>query len=127
LHAQRAARALARRFDDGFRPFNLTNQQFALLMALSRREAPTIGPVARALEIDRTTLTAALKVLERRMLLTVEVDTADRRTRRLRLTQAGQAALSEALPVWHRIHAEIAAEKPDLDLNALRASLRALA
>ncbi len=70
LHAQRAARALARRFDRAFRPFGLTNGQFSLLMALNRPEPPAMGAVADLLAMDRTTLTAALKPLERRGLVT---------------------------------------------------------
>ncbi len=127
LHAQRAARALARRFDDALRPLRLTNQQFSLLMALNRPEPPTMVPVARLLAMDRTTLTAALKLLERRNLLNVKADPADRRSRLLTLTKAGHTLLLDALPIWRKTHADIAAEIPSLDLNDLRASLRALA
>src|SRR5512135_1970336 len=83
LHVQRAARAVARRFDDAFRPLGLTNGQFSLLMSLNRPEPPTITSVATLLAMDRTTLTANLKPLERRGLLTVSVDSADKRSRRL--------------------------------------------
>src|SRR6185437_9234074 len=71
LHVQRAARALARRFDDVFRPFDVTSGQFSLLMSLNRPEPPTLGNVAAVLAMDRTTLTAALKPLERRGLVKV--------------------------------------------------------
>ncbi len=127
LHAQRAARALARRFDEALRPLGLTNQQFSLLMALNRPQPPTMLPVARLLAMDRTTLTAALKPLERRNLLNVHADPADRRSRLLTLTKAGHNLLLDALPIWRKTHADIAAEMPALDLNDLRASLRALA
>lgn len=126
LHAQRAARALARRFDEALRPHGLTNQQFSLLMALNRPEPPTMAPVAQLLAIDRTTLTAALKPLERRGLLRVEADPRDRRGRRLFLTEAGHAALVAALPDWRRTHAEIEAATPGVDMDQLRAALRAL-
>ena len=63
---QRAARALARRFDELFRPLDLTNGQFSLLMSLNRAQSPSIGSVASLLAMDRTTLTAALKPLVRR-------------------------------------------------------------
>jgi DNA-binding MarR family transcriptional regulator len=127
LHAQRAARALARRFDEVLRKVGLTNQQFSLLMALNRPEPPTMAPVAQLLAMDRTTLTAALKPLERRGLLTVTADPKDQRSRRLRLTEAGHAILLDALPIWRQTHAEIDAALPDLDMAELRASLRALA
>src|SRR5271163_1496786 len=89
LHAQRAARALARRFDEALRPVGLTNGQFSLLMALNRPEPPPMGPVADLLAMDRTTLTAALKPLERRGLVHVLRDQSDRRTRILKLTDDG--------------------------------------
>jgi len=127
LHAQRAARALARRFDEVLRPVGLTNQQFSLLMALNRPEPPTMAPVAQLLAMDRTTLTAALKPLERRGLLRVEAAPTDRRSRRLKLTEAGHTVLSDALPIWRQTHADIQAERPDLDLDELRGSLRSLA
>src|SRR5215831_16574530 len=78
LHAQRAARALARHFDQAFRPLGLTNGQFSLMMSLNRSEPPGIGAVADFLAMDRTTLTAALKPLERRGLVTVTVDPDDK-------------------------------------------------
>src|SRR5512135_3347642 len=89
LHVQRAARALARRFDEAFRPLGLTQGQFSLLMSLNRPEPPSIGSVSALLAMDRTTLTANLKPLERRGLIKVTVDPADKRGRRLALTQAG--------------------------------------
>jgi DNA-binding MarR family transcriptional regulator len=127
LHAQRAARALARRFDEVLRPFGLTNGQFSLLMSLNRPEPPTLAPVARLLAMDRTTLTAALKPLERRGLLTIEPDPKDRRSRRLALTEEGHAALIAALPIWRETHAEIDRELAPMDPEALRQALRRIA
>src|SRR5579885_397307 len=83
LDLQRAARAVARRFDTAFRPLDLTNGQFSLLLALRWGGANTMGRLAALLAMDRTTLTAALKPLERRGLVDVAVDAADRRSRRL--------------------------------------------
>ena len=81
LHLQRSARKIARRFDEALRPVGLTNGQFSLLMSLNRSEAPGMGAVAALLAMDRTTLTAALKPLERRALVTVAPDPADGRSR----------------------------------------------
>src|SRR5438067_1685132 len=105
LHLQRAARAVARRFDEALRPLGLTSGQFSLLMSLNRAEPPTIGRVAAVLAMDRTTLTANLKPLERRGLVEIRIDVADRRSRRLALTPAGRALLTAALPAWQREHA----------------------
>jgi DNA-binding MarR family transcriptional regulator len=124
LHVQRAARALARRFDEVFRPLDLTHGQFSLLTSLNRPEPPTIGSVAALLAMDRTTLTAALKPLERRGLVKVSVDREDRRSRRLTITPAGRALLVKAFPVWKQAHAEI--ERLSGVPDELRTSLRAL-
>jgi DNA-binding MarR family transcriptional regulator len=127
LHVQRAARALARRFDEVFRPLGLTNQQFSLLMALNRPEPPGMAAVASLLAMDRTTLTAALKPLERRGLVEVTVDPDDRRGRLLALTVAGERLLARAMPIWTRTHAELDARLADGGAELLRGNLRALA
>jgi DNA-binding MarR family transcriptional regulator len=126
LHAQRAARALARHFDEVLRPCNLTSGQFSLLMSLNRPEPPTIGSVATLLAMDRTTLTAALKPLERRRLVKVAIDKEDRRSRRLVLTAAGRIVLSKAFPIWQQAHAEVERRLAGGNPDDLRAALRAL-
>ncbi|MCO4319859.1 MarR family transcriptional regulator [Phyllobacterium sp. 21LDTY02-6] len=107
LAVQRAARALARMFDDALRPHDLTNGQFSLLMSLNRPVPPNLTSVASLLAMDRTTLTAALKPLERRGLVSVTADPKDRRGRLLTLTPEGLAVLSRALPVWTKAHGEL--------------------
>lgn len=126
LHAQRTARALARRFDRALKPVGLTNGQFSLMMSLNRPEPPGLGSVAALLAMDRTTLTAALKPLERRGWVSSTPDPDDRRSRRLSLTEAGRTVLAEALPIWSAEHAALEAERPDLDFSVIRDGLTAL-
>lgn len=125
--AQRAARALARRFDEVLRPVGLTSGQFSLLMSLNRPEPATLGAVAALLGMDRTTLTANLKPLERDGLVLSTVDPADRRGRRLALTATGKKKLAKALPIWRQIHEEIDALLVPDKGDVLRAGLRAVA
>jgi DNA-binding MarR family transcriptional regulator len=124
LHVQRAARALARRFDAALRPAGLTQGQFSLLTSLNRAEPPTIGSVANLLALDRTTLTANLKPLERRGLVKVAVDPHDKRSRRLILTAAGRASLAAAAPIWKREHARVERLLQTATPDVLRAGLR---
>ena len=126
LHLQQAARAVARRFDTALRPLGLTNGQFSLLMSLNRPEAACIRDVSALLAMDRTTLTANLKPLERRGLVAISVDAADKRSRRLTLTTAGRALLVVALPVWENEHAAIEGLPTEINPKRLRADLRAL-
>jgi DNA-binding MarR family transcriptional regulator len=127
LHVQRAARSLARRFDEALRPFGLTNGQFSLLMSLNRPAPAGMGSVATLLGMDRTTLTAALKPLERRGLVAVAADPADRRSRLLTLTEDGKSVLASAVPTWEATHAAVEARLGDLDPARFRAGLGALA
>ena len=127
LHLQRAARAVARRFDAALKPVGLNNGQFSILMALNRPQPPRIGDLAPFLAMDRTTLTANLKPLERRGLIAVLPDERDRRSRRLRLTETGRDLLVEAVPIWRATHDDMDADLPESDRAALRNDLRALA
>ena len=126
LHVQRAARALARRFDEALRPVGLTQGQFSLLMSLNRPAPPTIGDVSALLALDRTTLTANLKPLERRGLVKVKVDAEDKRSRRLVLTAAGRAVLVAAAPIWKRTHALTERLLHSASADDVRESLREL-
>jgi DNA-binding MarR family transcriptional regulator len=126
LHAQRAARALARRYDEALKPAGTTSGQFSLLMSLNRPEPPRMGAVAALLAMDHTTLTANLKPLRRRGLVTVDADPADRRGKLLSLTEQGTAVLQEAMPVWLRTQAEVEALVAGTGADAVRADMRAL-
>jgi DNA-binding MarR family transcriptional regulator len=126
LHVQRAARTLARRFDEALRPLGLTNGQFSLMMSLNRPVPAGMGSVATLLGMDRTTLTAALKPLERRGLVQIASDPADRRGRLLTLTEEGRALLASAVPIWESTHAEIES-RLNLEPQRLREVLGALA
>lgn len=125
LHAQRAARALARHFDNALRPVGMTNGQFSLMMALSGPEPPPLSGIAWLLGMDRTSLTAMLKPLERRGWVELRVDEKDRRGRRPALTPEGRSTLARAVPIWEREHAGVEAALANPD--ALRQGLNAIA
>ena len=129
LAAQRAARALSRRFDEAFRGFGVTSGQFSLLNALNRPVPPSIGSVAELLVMDRTTLTANLKALTREGLIEMAADARDRRVRRLALTEAGRDRLALAMPVWTAMHGAIddSLAAQAIDGKRLRADLALLA
>lgn len=123
LHVQRAARALARRFDDALRPIGLTHGQFSLMMSLNRPKPPDMGAVSSLLGMDRTTLTAALKPLQRRRLLKIAADPEDRRSRIVTLTPAGHRLLARAVPVWRRTHEGLETLLSDGEPDRLRKNL----
>lgn len=122
LHLQRAARIVGRHFDDALRDVGLSNWQFSLLMSLNQPQPPLMGAVARLLGMDRTTLTAALKPLQRRGLVVISRDASDGRARRLGLTDTGQATLAAAVPIWRETHRNL--EQSLQQPETLRAALR---
>lgn len=127
LSLQRAARTVGRLFDEALRPLEITNWQFSLLMNLSREQAPTIGELAEALSMDRTTITANLKPLERRGLVEIHRDDVDGRSRRVALTKAGARLLKSAYEIWREANAEALQKVSGLDIAQLRGGLAALA
>ena len=126
LHTQRAARALAARFDAVLGEVGLTNRQFSLLNALNGPQPKTVGAAAAVIGADRTTVTAALKPLVRQGLATVSADADDGRVRRIALTAKGHARLSAALPIWTRAHASLEAELAGAPSGRMQEMLTAL-
>ena len=126
LHTQRAARALARRFDDALAAVNLSSGQFSLLVSLNRPQPPGLGAIAALLAMDRTTLTANLKPLQRRGLVKVAVDKHDRRGRLLLLTAAGKNLVAKAIPIWRRAHGALNRRLSPGRMAAMRSGLQAL-
>lgn len=123
LQVQRAARLLARRFDLALKTFGLTNGQFSLLMSLNRPEPPRLADLVAFLGMDASTLTAALKPLVRRGLVRAAPDETDARARRLSLTDAGHATLTQALPVWRASHDALDETLAPTDPHSLRRDL----
>lgn len=124
LATQRAARVLARKFDDAFRPLGITSGQFSLLMSLNRDAPPPMSAVASLMAMDRTTLTANLKPLVKRGLASVLVAPDDKRGRLLKLTPKGMSLLKAAVPIWERTHQDV--ERPLADADKLRGALQKL-
>jgi DNA-binding MarR family transcriptional regulator len=85
-----------------------------------------MAPVAKLLAMDRTTLTAALKPLERKGWVKVTEDPKDRRSRLLHLTDAGRNALASAVPIWRDMHAQLEAVLPAIEPDNLRSALNGL-
>jgi len=126
LCVQRAARMIARRFDEELRRTGLTNGQFILLMLLNCPKAPVMQDLSSLLAVDRTTLSAALKLLEHRSLVKINVDRIDQRVKHIMLTARARKLLKEAMPLWNRTRVKVEALVPEGDLDTLRRVLRDL-
>lgn len=96
---RRAARIVAKSYDNALRPIGLRNTQFTLLAALNRLGEMRIGDLSEELAIDGTTLTRNLEILVRRGLVE-NIVTDDARVRNVRLTDFGKETYEEAVPLW---------------------------
>lgn len=106
LGVRKAARLVARRYDDALRPLGITSGQFSILAALLRDGAVPLGSLAEALGMDRTTLNRNLKPLETQKLTETIRDQGDARVRALKLTKSGRNLLDLAIPLWREAQAE---------------------
>lgn len=127
LAVRRAARSVARRYDEAFRPLGITSGQFTVLMGLAAERPIRMARLAEELGMDRTSLTAALKPLERDGLIVRRDDAVDGRQRNFRLTRKGRDVLEAAMPAWAQAQEELMAHASPADIDLLRAGLRALA
>ena len=94
-------------YEEALKPTGLRATQFSLLVATKLMGTITINHLAKALVMDRTTLTRNLKPLEKQGLLRVALGKSDRREREVILTDSGQAILAKALPLWKGIQQEV--------------------
>lgn len=106
LGVQRAARGVARRYDEALKSTGITSGQFTILSSLLRDEPTPIGSLAELLGLDRTTLNRNLRPLEEAKLVATVSDPKDRRVRRIQLTSAGRRKLEAAIPLWRQIQAD---------------------
>jgi DNA-binding MarR family transcriptional regulator len=100
LALRRAARSVARRYDEALRPLDLNNGQFSMLTAIAALQPAGVQAIGERLGMDRTTVTAALKPMQRNGWIETAVAADDQRAREIRLTLSGAAILAEAVPLW---------------------------
>lgn len=126
LALRRAARAVSRRYDEAFRALDLNNGQFSMLSLVAGLGPVRMTTLAERLEMDRTTVTAALKPLVRRGLVEVQVSPSDPRGRDASLTRAGKSVLARAVPIWVALQAELEADMTAPQSKLLRTALHRL-
>ncbi len=120
---RRATRLVTQVFDDAIRPSGIRVTQFTLLSAICGLEPVTVGRLATATGMDRTTLTRNLQLLERKGLARAHPG-EDQRERRVSLTDRGHEALARALPYWQAAQAKLAKRLGRGPLEELVAALK---
>ena len=94
-------------YEAAFAPLDLTGGQFSTLVAVAHAGSSAIHELAEHLVMDRTTMSRALRPLERRGLIRLESDPHDLRSKRVNLTPAGSDLLNRAIPLWQSVQNSI--------------------
>lgn len=118
-----AARAVTKMYDELLRPSGLTIGQFAMLAALYYVPSMPLRKLADRLEMDRTTLTRSLAILERNGLVSIALSKDDSRVRCISLTEVGLAKLIEAYPLWTKAQENLSQALGSKGLKDFRQSL----
>jgi DNA-binding MarR family transcriptional regulator len=101
LNLRKASRAMTQIFDESLRTSGLRSTQLPVLVTLALSGTITMSNLAEELVMDRTSLARLLRPLERGGYVEV-VPGQDRRTRGVSLTESGQEAVAEAIPLWEK-------------------------
>lgn len=109
MRVARTTRVLARVFNDEFRAIGLQTSQHGVLtfVALAGKDGATIGTLADALLLDRTTLTRNLRPLQKAGYLTITRSPKDARVQIVSLTKQGEKTIEAIYPLWQRAYDQI--------------------
>jgi DNA-binding MarR family transcriptional regulator len=104
-----SARLIKREFEARARSLGITREQAFALVALSRNEGVNQVRLAELMEMDAIPLFRLVDRLEASGLVRRERDPADRRARRLYLTQAGWTTLDLLRPLMDQLGHDVCA------------------
>ena len=117
LAVRQAARHITQFYDAFLLPAGLRATQFSILAKLRRLGPMTINALAAKMVMDRTTLGRNIRPLQREGLLVITPGQPDRRSKELRLSDAGDERLRTAFDGW-----KLAQQRFDAVFGAARAA-----
>jgi DNA-binding MarR family transcriptional regulator len=120
---RRTARAMTQMYEKKLRPLGLRSTQLTILQVLARTGELSQGQMGRILAMDSTSLTRTLRVMARQGWVE-ERRGEDRRERLIRMTDAGEALLRRAQPVWDEVQAELRGRLGDQLWSGLAESMQ---
>lgn len=127
MRIRQTSRLLTRVYDDCLRPLGIQESQLSVLVAVAMHgeRGATMGKLARALVMDRTTVTRNVVPLEKSGLLRVARSAEDARSRIIVLTRAGERMVETAYPLWRRAQERVCETLGATLFDSLRSSLSA--
>jgi DNA-binding MarR family transcriptional regulator len=101
FNLRKATRMVTQKYDRVLKPSGVRVTQFTILANIAHHESITVTQLAKALVMDRTTLTRNLRPLEKQKLIAIAPG-EDLRMREVRLTAKGRQTLAQAFPLWEK-------------------------
>lgn len=98
---RRAARAVSHLYDNWLRTHGIEAPQFALLATLSRLGPTNQATLGRRFDLDKTTVSRNVRMLEKKGWV-VSAPAAGGRERRVALTASGKRQVRLATPAWRQ-------------------------
>ena len=107
---RKAARAIARFYEEHLAAAGLTATQFAVLRTVERKGRILLSRLAEELVMDRTSLYRAMAPLLEHRWLRTGGDPLDKRALAVELTPSGMKKIRAALPCWEKAQKAFLAE-----------------
>jgi DNA-binding MarR family transcriptional regulator len=122
---RQASRVLTRIYDEHLKPTGLQDSQLSVLVgvAMFGEAGASIGSLAQALVLDRTTLTRNVGPLSKAGYLKIARSRSDGRSRVIKLTRSGERLIERAFPLWQQAQASIAKALGPRNLQSLRTAI----
>ena len=102
------ANRLTQLYDDRMAPFDLKVTQSSVMKKIVDKPNSTISEIAQMCDLDRTTLTRSLRILERDCLLEY-VKAEDQRENRLQINATKPSDFDRAQRAWQQVQKELSA------------------
>ena len=115
---RRAARIVTRHYDRALRPVGVTAAQLPILAAISTGAANSIASMSKVLDIEASSLSRDLSLLQKKGLVRLTTAT-DRRSRALQLTARGQRTLVSAFDAWSKAHDKLISVVGERDFQSM--------
>ena len=103
---RKASRSLTSLYDQALAPSGLRVTQYSLLANINRQGRTTASKLSKLLLMDKTTLTRNLNLLEKRGLIETKPG-RDGRVKEIFLSEKGEAAFTEARPLWKNVQVHL--------------------
>lgn len=121
-----ATRRIGAVYDAALAPLGINIAQYSLLRKIQRRQPISLTELGHVSELDRSTISRNVQVLERMGLVATGRGREDLRESVVRLTDPGTALLGRAAPIWSECQQGIEARLGPAAVAALQDILDAL-